>query len=94
MSDNENDASVLGKRSRNGSDAEDHEDPHVKTEDVQEGRDQAMDDDDDDDDVGPMPMAAEAEAHVAKKKRKGEPALSLQHCGPEQRTKVMHSVAA
>ncbi|OSD07269.1 peptidyl-prolyl cis-trans isomerase [Trametes coccinea BRFM310] len=70
MSDNENDASVLGKRSRNGQDAEDREDPQVKTEDVEERPDQAMDEDDDDDDVGPMPMPADAEVHVAKKKRK------------------------
>lgn len=68
MSDNENDASVLGKRTRNGEDTE------MKAEEVEERRDQAMDadDDDDDDDVGPMPMPAGAETHVAKKKRKGQ----------------------
>lgn len=86
MSDNENDASVLGKRSRNGQDAEDREDPQVKTEDVEERPDQAMDEDDDDDDVGPMPMPADAEVHVAKKKRKGERTMPLQPRRSEQRT--------
>ncbi|KAI8994143.1 hypothetical protein BD414DRAFT_274653 [Trametes punicea] len=67
MSDNENDASVLGKRSRNG---QDNAEQNVKTEDVEERPDQAMAEDDDDDDVGPLPMPASAEGHVAKKKRK------------------------
>ncbi|KAI0769008.1 peptidyl-prolyl cis-trans isomerase [Trametes elegans] len=70
MSDNETDASVLGKRSRNGQDSEEQQ---VKAEDIEGQRDHPMDaenDDDDDDDVGPMPMPADAEHHVAKKKRK------------------------
>lgn len=67
MSDSESDATVLGKRSRNGEEPE-----NGRVEDVEEQRDQ-MDtgDDDDDDDVGPMPMPAGAEGRVAKKKRKG-----------------------
>ena len=65
-SDREQDASVLGKRARNGDDAE-----NIKPADV-EDRPDAMDaDDDDDDDVGPMPMPAGADGHVVKKKRKG-----------------------
>ncbi|KAI0823930.1 peptidyl-prolyl cis-trans isomerase [Trametes gibbosa] len=66
MSDSENDASVLGKRSRNGQDAEEHPDKHETEE-----RHVPMDaDDDDDEDVGPMPMPVDAEGPVAKKKRK------------------------
>ena len=65
-SDREQDASVLGKRARNGDDAENNKPMDV------EDRPDAMDaDDDDDDDVGPMPMPAGADGHVAKKKRKG-----------------------
>lgn len=69
MSDSENDASVLGKRTRNGEDLENG----GKAEDVErpDQMDADDDDDDDDDDIGPMPMPASAEGHVAKKKRKG-----------------------
>ncbi|KAG6855549.1 hypothetical protein H0H87_001249 [Tephrocybe sp. NHM501043] len=59
MSDSEQDASVLGKRSRNG----EHDPPiDMSSKDVD-----AEQDDDDDDDVGPMPMPADA---GVKKKRK------------------------
>ncbi len=64
MSDSEYDASVLGKRSRNGEDFVDD------TAEI-ERHDRMEADDDDDDDVGPMPMPAEAEVHAVKKKRKG-----------------------
>lgn len=60
MSDSDNDASVLGKRPRDGQEP-----------DVQDAHPDPMDADDSDDDVGPMPMPAGAEGHVVKKKRKG-----------------------
>ena len=66
MSDSEErDASVLGKRARDGED--------MGTEKVEHSADrqESMEDDDDDDDVGPMPMPAGADGHAAKKKRKG-----------------------
>ena len=67
MSDSERDASVLGKRARNGEGAEnDH------AEEPERHDPNAMDaDDDSDDDVGPMPMPAGTEGRVVKKKRKG-----------------------
>ncbi len=72
MSDSENDATVLGKRSRHGQDrdgmAEDTSDKSKSREQMDVDDDE---DDDDDDDVGPMPMPAGADGHVVKKKRKG-----------------------
>lgn len=67
MSDSEHDASILGKRARNGPDAETSEDAEMNPPSaVQE------DDDESDDDVGPMPMPeGAAENTVTKKKRKG-----------------------
>ncbi|KAI1793396.1 hypothetical protein LXA43DRAFT_241848 [Ganoderma leucocontextum] len=65
MSDSENDATVLGKRSRHGQHLE-----NGTVEDVDKSREQMDVDDDDDDDVGPMPMPAGADGHVVKKKRK------------------------
>lgn len=59
------DASILGKRIRNGgqeSDVNMSENAHPAT---------VAGDDDSDDDVGPMPMPAEAANGGAKKKRKG-----------------------
>lgn len=67
MSDSEHDASILGKRARNGPDA-------VISEDAEMGPPSAIQEDDDesDDDVGPMPMPeGAAENAVTKKKRKG-----------------------
>ncbi|EJF63476.1 hypothetical protein DICSQDRAFT_83176 [Dichomitus squalens LYAD-421 SS1] len=66
MSETEDNATMLGKRSRNGQDSD-----TGRLEDVKERQDQ-MDtgDDDDDDEVGPMPMPAAAEGRVVKKKRK------------------------
>ena len=66
MSNAEQNASVLGKRTRNGNDSLNDEvaenAPVVNQE----------EEDDDEDDVGPMPMPAEAAANgAAKKKRKG-----------------------
>lgn len=67
MSDSENDASVLGKRSRNGQEAEEHSAKEV------EAQPDPMDaEDDSEDDVGPMPMPVDAAGPVAKKKRKGQ----------------------
>ncbi|KAG6909126.1 hypothetical protein DXG01_001878 [Tephrocybe rancida] len=61
MSESEQDASILGKRSRNGE--------HEPSERIHAKPDQPVEDDDeDDDDVGPMPMPADAGG--AKKKRK------------------------
>lgn len=71
MSDSENDASVLGKRSRNGQEGEEHNTKEV------EAQPHPMDaEDDSDDDVGPMPMPVDAAGPVAKKKRKGQSAIS------------------
>lgn len=64
MSDSEQDASILGKRSRNGQ--HDLEDDAVAK---GTSPSQPLEGDDDDDDVGPMPMPSEATG--AKKKRKG-----------------------
>lgn len=65
MSDTEQDASVLGKRTRTG-----ERDPQGSGQNVEDPKpDEPVDDDDDDDDVGPMPMPAEAGG--VKKKRKG-----------------------
>ncbi|KAI0320530.1 peptidyl-prolyl cis-trans isomerase [Amylostereum chailletii] len=71
MSDAENDASVLGKRSRNGEAAPVDQEMGVP---VQQ-------DDDSDDDVGPMPMPDNVAEGVAKKKRKVLPheRLYLEH---------------
>lgn len=68
MSDSEQDASVLGKRARNGPGNNIAEDVDMNPPSA------TQDDDDSDDDVGPMPMpegAAPAGAGT-KKKRKGE----------------------
>jgi peptidylprolyl isomerase domain and WD repeat-containing protein 1 len=67
MSDSEHDASILGKRARNGPDA-------GISEDAEMGPPPAIQEDDDEseDDVGPMPMPeGAAENAVTKKKRKG-----------------------
>ncbi|KAG6890621.1 hypothetical protein C0995_006597 [Termitomyces sp. Mi166 len=74
MSDSEQDASVLGKRSRNG---EPEPGDDAITEDA--SPDRPVENGDDDDDVGPMPMPAEAGG--AKKKRKVLPheRLYLEH---------------
>ena len=61
----EQDASVLGKRARNGG-----EEPDKEMADVGPPAD-AAEEDDSDDDVGPMPMPAEAANGGVKKKRKG-----------------------
>ncbi|PIL22477.1 hypothetical protein GSI_15165 [Ganoderma sinense ZZ0214-1] len=66
MSDSENDATVLGKRSRRGQNVEENR----MAEDTNMSREQMDADDDDDEDVGPMPMPAGADGHVVKKKRK------------------------
>lgn len=64
MSDAENDNSVLGKRARNGQDAEEEPEANESVKvDVAE--------DESDDDVGPMPMPAGAGNGAVKKKRKG-----------------------
>ena len=64
MSDSEHDASILGKRARNGPGADISEDTDMKPA-------AAQDDDESDDDVGPMPMPEGADNAVTKKKRKG-----------------------
>jgi peptidylprolyl isomerase domain and WD repeat-containing protein 1 len=67
MSDSEPDASILGKRARNGPNADISEDAEM-------GPPSAIQEDDDesDDDVGPMPMPeGVADNTVTKKKRKG-----------------------
>ncbi|KAN0123309.1 hypothetical protein V8E52_002641 [Russula decolorans] len=66
MSDSEHDASILGKRVRNGPDADISEDAEMNPPSaIQE------DDDESDDDVGPMPMPeGAADIAVTKKKRK------------------------
>ena len=61
MSDSDNDATVLGKRPRNGE--QDGADP------MEDHHEDAAGDSDDD--VGPMPMPAGPEGNGAKKKRKG-----------------------
>jgi peptidylprolyl isomerase domain and WD repeat-containing protein 1 len=67
MSDSEQDASVLGKRARNGPEADISEDADMNPPSATQD-----DDDSDDDDVGPMPMPEGAPANAAtKKKRKG-----------------------
>jgi len=66
MSDSEQDASVLGKRARNGPEADISEDADMNPPSA------TQDDDDSDDDVGPMPMPEGAPTNAAtKKKRKG-----------------------
>ena len=64
MSDSEHDASILGKRARNGPGADTSEDAEMKPAAPQ-------DEDESDDDVGPMPMPEGADNAVTKKKRKG-----------------------
>lgn len=61
MSESEQDASVLGKRARNGEGSPAKEEDPVP-----------MVEDEDDEDVGPMPMPADTVGGGAKKKRKGE----------------------
>jgi peptidylprolyl isomerase domain and WD repeat-containing protein 1 len=68
MSDSEHDASILGKRARNGPDADISEDAEMNPPSaIQE------DEDESDDDVGPMPVpeGTPADNTVTKKKRKG-----------------------
>jgi peptidylprolyl isomerase domain and WD repeat-containing protein 1 len=67
MSDSEHDASILGKRARNGPGADISEDAEMNPPSaIQEV------DDESDDDVGPMPMPeGAADIAVTKKKRKG-----------------------
>jgi peptidylprolyl isomerase domain and WD repeat-containing protein 1 len=66
MSDSEHDASVLGKRARNGPEADIAEDADMNPPST------AQEDDESDDDVGPMPMPEDAAANTTtKKKRKG-----------------------
>lgn len=66
MSDSEHDASVLGKRARNGPEADIAEDADMNPPST------AQEDDESDDDVGPMPMPEDAAPNTAtKKKRKG-----------------------
>ena len=66
MSEEENENTVLGKRSRSGQENPKAGDMELSQEPARE------DDEDDDDDVGPMPMPAEASSNGAvKKKRKG-----------------------
>jgi len=67
MSDSERDASTLGKRARNGPDADISEDAEMNPPSaIQE------EDDESDDDVGPMPAPEGATDNSAtKKKRKG-----------------------
>lgn len=66
MSDSEHDASVLGKRTRNGEDSESVP-PKAPGHEME---------DDSDEDVGPMPMPAGAEG-ATKKKRKGNSSLTV-----------------
>ena len=63
MSDSENDATVLGKRTRESQDNGNG--------DVKDTHPDQMDADDSDDDVGPMPMPSGVEGQATKKKRKG-----------------------
>lgn len=71
MSDSEQDASVLGKRARNGPGADIPEDAEMNPPPA------AQDDDESDDDVGPMPMPEGApDQAVTKKKRKGASRIS------------------
>jgi peptidylprolyl isomerase domain and WD repeat-containing protein 1 len=66
MSDSEQDASVLGKRDRNGPEVDIAQDAEMNPPSV------AQDDDESDDDVGPMPVPEGASSNaVTKKKRKG-----------------------
>lgn len=66
MSDSEQDASVLGKRARNGPGTDVPEDVEMNPSSV------TQDDDDSDDDVGPMPMPEGTPVGTGtKKKRKG-----------------------
>ena len=75
MSDSEQDASVLGKRARNGPEADISEDADMNPPSATQD-----DDDSDDDDVGPMPMPEGAPANAAtKKKRKGALRSELAH---------------
>jgi len=75
MSDSEQDASVLGKRARNGPGTDNAEDTEMKPP-------SAIDNDDDDesdDDVGPMPMPVGASTSAGtKKKRKGAFGISME----------------
>jgi peptidylprolyl isomerase domain and WD repeat-containing protein 1 len=66
MSDSEHDASILGKRARNGPGAGIPEDTEMNPPSA------TQDDDESDDDVGPMPLPEGApDKAVTKKKRKG-----------------------
>ncbi len=68
MSDSEHDAPILGKRARNGPDADISEDVEMNP----SSAIQEDDDESDDDDVGPKPMPeGAADNAVTKKKRKG-----------------------
>jgi peptidylprolyl isomerase domain and WD repeat-containing protein 1 len=78
MSDSEHDASILGKRARDGPGADISEDAEMKP--------AATQDDESEDDVGPMPMPMPegADNVVTKKKRKGVccSELALAEYGP------------
>jgi peptidylprolyl isomerase domain and WD repeat-containing protein 1 len=66
MSDSEHDASILGKRARNGPEADISEDTEMNPPPA------PQDDDESDDDVGPMPVPEGVpDSAVTKKKRKG-----------------------
>ena len=66
MSDSEHDASILGKRARNGPEADISEDTEMNPPSA------TPDDGESDDDVGPMPMPEGVPDNaVTKKKRKG-----------------------
>jgi peptidylprolyl isomerase domain and WD repeat-containing protein 1 len=69
MSDSEQDASVLGKRPRNGDEPQNN--------DSEDARPPPPIEDDDDDEVGPMPMQVDG---AVKKKRKGASRLTLRCC--------------
>jgi hypothetical protein len=72
MSDSEQDASVLGKRARNGPGTDVAEDVDMDQPPI------SQDDDESDDDVGPMPMPeGTAVGAGTKKKRKGALLLGL-----------------
>lgn len=77
MSDSEQDASVLGKRIREGESVGQENGQS----DAEQGPPQPADnEDDDDDDVGPMPIPAEAVGGSVKKKRKGVCIIHFRCC--------------
>jgi peptidylprolyl isomerase domain and WD repeat-containing protein 1 len=79
MSDSEQDASVLGKRARNGPENDTAEDADMDPPSA------AQEDDESDDDVGPMPMPEGATSNAAtKKKRKGTSGIYAHWSGSDQ----------